>query len=46
MEQTDHGRQNPIGGSADQVARFKLGQGLAEAAPFLLWVSAGIVVHE
>jgi superfamily II DNA or RNA helicase len=25
-----------LGGSTDQVARFKLGQGLAEAAPYLL----------
>ena len=30
----------------DQAARFKLGQGLAEAAPFLLLGISGIVVHE
>jgi superfamily II DNA or RNA helicase len=29
-----------LGGSTDQVARFKLGQGLAEAAPYLLLLSA------
>ena len=29
-----------MGGSADQVARYKLGQGLAEAAPYLLLLSA------
>jgi len=29
-----------MGGSTDQVARYKLGQGLAEAAPYLLLVSA------
>lgn len=29
-----------LGGSTDQVARYKLGQGLAEAAPFLLLLSA------
>ena len=29
-----------LGGSTDQVARFKLGQGLAEAAPYLLMLSA------
>ena len=29
-----------MGGSTDQVARFKLGQGLAEAAPYLLLLSA------
>ncbi len=29
-----------LGGSTDQVARFKLGQGLAEAAPFLLLLTA------
>ena len=29
-----------MGGSSDQVARFKLGQGLAEAAPYLLLLSA------
>lgn len=29
-----------IGGSTDQVARFKLGQGLAEAAPYFLLLSA------
>jgi len=29
-----------IGGSTDQVARYKLGQGLAEAAPYLLLLSA------
>ena len=29
-----------LGGSSDQVARFKLGQGLAEAAPYLLLLSA------
>ncbi|MBN1461886.1 MAG: DEAD/DEAH box helicase family protein [Armatimonadetes bacterium] len=29
-----------LGGSTDQVARFKLGQGLAEVAPFLLLLSA------
>jgi superfamily II DNA or RNA helicase len=28
-----------LGGSTDQVARFKLGQGLAEAAPYLLLLS-------
>jgi len=29
-----------LGGSTDQVARFKLGQGLAAAAPYLLLLSA------
>ncbi len=29
-----------LGGSTDQVARFKLGQGLAEAAPYFLVLSA------
>ena len=29
-----------IGGSTDQVSRYKLGQGLAEAAPYLLLLSA------
>ena len=29
-----------LGGSSDQVARFKLGQGLSEAAPYLLLLSA------
>ena len=29
-----------LGGSTDQVARFKLGQGLAEATPYLLLLSA------
>ena len=29
-----------FGGSTDQVARYKLGQGLAEAAPYLLMLSA------
>ncbi len=29
-----------LGGSSDQVARYKLGQGLAEAAPYLLLLSA------
>lgn len=29
-----------LGGSSDQVARFKLGQGLANAAPYLLMLSA------
>lgn len=29
-----------LGGSTDQVARFKLGQGLADAAPYLLLLSA------
>ncbi len=29
-----------LGGSTDQVARFKLGQGLAEAAPYVLLLSA------
>ena len=29
-----------LGGSTDQVARFKLGQGLAEAAPYFLLLSA------
>jgi len=29
-----------LGGSTDQIARFKLGQGLAEAAPFILLLSA------
>ncbi|MCL6582544.1 MAG: DEAD/DEAH box helicase [bacterium] len=29
-----------LGGSTDQVARFKLGQGLAESAPYLLLLSA------
>lgn len=29
-----------LGGSTDQVARFKLGQGLAEAAPYILLLSA------
>lgn len=29
-----------LGGSTDQIARFKLGQGLAEAAPYLLLLSA------
>ncbi len=29
-----------LGGSTDQVARFKLGQGLTEAAPYLLLLSA------
>ncbi len=29
-----------FGGSTDQVARFKLGQGLSEAAPYLLLLSA------
>lgn len=29
-----------LGGSTDQVARFKLGQGVAEAAPFLLLLTA------
>jgi superfamily II DNA or RNA helicase len=29
-----------LGGSTDQVARFKLGRGLAEAAPYLLLLSA------
>ena len=29
-----------LGGSTEQVARFKLGQGLAEAAPYLLLLSA------
>lgn len=29
-----------LGGSTDAVARFKLGQGLAEAAPYLLLLSA------
>lgn len=29
-----------LGGSTDQIARFKLGQGLSEAAPFLLFLSA------
>ena len=29
-----------LGGSTDQVARFKLGQGLAESSPYLLLLSA------
>lgn len=29
-----------LGGSTDQIARFKLGQGLSEAAPFLLLLTA------
>src|SRR6202044_1411781 len=29
-----------LGGSSEQVARFKLGEGLAEAAPYLLLLSA------
>jgi len=29
-----------LAGSTDQVARFRLGQGLAEAAPYLLLLSA------
>ncbi len=29
-----------LGGATDQVARFKLGQGLSEAAPYLLLLSA------
>ena len=29
-----------VGGSTDQVARYKLGRGLAEAAPYLLLLSA------
>lgn len=29
-----------LGGSTDQVARFKLGQGLSEAAPYLLLLTA------
>ena len=29
-----------LGGSTDQVARFKLGQGLSEAAPYVLLLSA------
>ena len=29
-----------LGGSTDQVARFKLGQGLAKAAPYLILLSA------
>ena len=29
-----------LGGSTDQVARFKLGKGLAEASPYLLLLSA------
>lgn len=29
-----------LGGNTDQVARYKLGQGLAEAAPYLLLLSA------
>jgi superfamily II DNA or RNA helicase len=29
-----------LGGSTDQVARFKLGQGLAEASPYFLMLSA------
>ena len=29
-----------LGGSTDQVARYKLGQGLAEASPYLLLLSA------
>jgi superfamily II DNA or RNA helicase len=29
-----------LGGSTDQVARYKLGQGLAEAAPYLLLLTA------
>ena len=29
-----------LGGSTDQVARFKLGQGLSDAAPYLLLLSA------
>ncbi|MGC7846862.1 DEAD/DEAH box helicase [Desulforudis sp. 1088] len=29
-----------LGGSTDQVARFKLGQGLSEAAPYILLLSA------
>jgi SNF2 family DNA or RNA helicase len=29
-----------LGGSSDQVARYRLGQGLAEAAPYLLLLSA------
>jgi hypothetical protein len=29
-----------LGGTTDQVARYKLGQGLAEAAPYLLLLSA------
>ena len=29
-----------LGGSSDQVARYKLGKGLAEAAPYLLLLSA------
>nr|WP_019500907.1 DEAD/DEAH box helicase [Pseudanabaena sp. PCC 6802] len=29
-----------LGGSSDRVARFRLGQGLAEAAPYLLLLSA------
>jgi superfamily II DNA or RNA helicase len=29
-----------LGGSTDQVARFRLGEGLAEAAPYLLLLSA------
>ena len=29
-----------LGGSTDQVARFKLGQGLADAAPYFLMLSA------
>ena len=29
-----------LGGSTDQVARYKLGRGLAEAAPYVLLLSA------
>ena len=29
-----------LGGSTDQVARYKLGQGLAEASPYVLFLSA------
>ncbi len=29
-----------LGGSTDQVARYKLGKGLAEAAPYVLLLSA------
>lgn len=29
-----------LGGSTDQVARFKLGQGLCQAAPYFLMLSA------
>ena len=33
-------RRTGLGGSSDQVARFKLGEALAQSAPYLLLLSA------